>query len=225
MKVTHACLLGLLACGGAASPSRTPAAPSSDGGAVAPPPAERGAVVAGTPAVDRAAPPADVLAFARRLMAAADAEQHDMIDWTRQAAIAGAVGVDDTTTSLPPPRAPQPGRGLPVEAPSGCVPAYTWSGGYELIAIPPPMEGWPEPVAARVQQAIDYLTAGHELMAWCTYMLDAEAGEDADGNPRTELRPTPGPAFVLNVYEGPQGWRVQAWSELRGREGSSSPQE
>lgn len=183
------------------------------------------AVLPGTPAVPaEGAPPSDVLAFVRQLMAARDPEQHDMIDWLRQSTIAGAVGVDDTTTSLPLPSLPQRRRGLPVGPPTGCVPAYTWSGGYEMLAMPPPLNGWPEPVIARVQQAIDYLQEGHEVTAWCTYLIDEHVGEDDDGNPRFEPRPTPGPAFVLNVFRSPAGWRIQAWSELRGQSEGAYPE-
>jgi hypothetical protein len=252
VRIAGACVLpviaALVACGPAApapvTPSPAPpreAEPASlapAGNEPAPAQAIRGArgsggvlrggppVVPGTPQVDaRAAPPPDVLAFVRRLMAARDPEQHDLIDWLRQSTIAGAVGVDDTTTSLPPPSVPERRRGLPVGPPTGCVPAYTWSGGYEMLALPPPLDGWPEPVIARVQQAIDYLTAGHELVAWCTYAIDTEVGEDDAGNPRYEPRPTPGPAFVLNLHQGQQGWRVQAWSELRGQEAGVYPQD
>ncbi len=160
---------------------------------------------------------AELAEFVRRSILPGAPEPDAAIDWRRQARIVDATAISVGGSGA---RPADQRHGFPPRVPEGCEPGFATGGGYEALAMPPPMDDLEPADARRVEEAIRYLLEGQELYALCLYeVYEYDSGAD---EPRLVVRPRP--AYVLNVYHDRRGYHVQAFAQLDGAETGTYPE-
>jgi hypothetical protein len=160
---------------------------------------------------------AELTAFVRSALVPGASDADAAVDWPRQALIAEATAI---SVGGPGARPAGERHGFPPRVPEGCEPGFQRGGGYEALAIPPPMDDLGPADARKVERAIDFLLEGQELFATCLY-------EVSDYDPATrELRTIvrPRPAYVVSIYHDASGYHVQAFAQLEGAQIGTYPQ-
>jgi len=104
--------------------------------------------------------------------------------------------------------------------PEDCTPEFEEAEGYTAVAIPPPMEGDSDELVDLINEAIDGLGRGVEVLVFCTYVIELESCEpDGDIMPPPDCVPESDEdleyIFAINLLPPASGgWKVRAWTEM-----------